>query len=324
MVETGIGLLASERVRLAGVNPGTKSRLESGSLKGLRVGVLSELNLLGTDIEYFRDLASQTLCELRARGMAPMLFNGTVRPGEVSDAVTCPEFWDAVAQHRLDAAVILDVPSTEAWYDRVEALAVPAVGDFTPFSLENDRGMIVPGLRELRRQGASKIALLAWNRGNTLSLFQKELGELGLSTSPHWIRGDFNPALPGSGWETFREIWSARPEKPDGLLVTDNVFFHGAVQAIRELGIAVPQELRIVTHANRDGPVAPPTLSHTRFECDPRADAQIFVDLLARRLAGEAPPAEPVCAPFKVVHLAAGTVPERAPREERRLQMVTG
>jgi hypothetical protein len=277
----------------------------------LRVGVLTELNVLSPDIGYYRDLADHTLRELRARSMAATLFCGAVKPGEVSDAITCPEFWDAVACRRLDAAVILDVPCTEAWYWRVQGLALPAAGTFTSFGIEHNAvNIVAPGLTALRRQGAARVAMLTWSRGRIAPVFDQTLAELGMVSHPKWIAGEFNPALPGSGWEAFRDVWTALPEKPDGLLVTDDVLFRDAARAIAELGIAVPERLKVVTHANRSSAHPPAPFPHTRFEFDPAVDARALVDLLERRLKGEAPPAEPIRMPFAVEDVG-------APAEER-------
>lgn len=317
MVTAGLSLLASERARLAQTRPGVAgSEKRASSWKGLRVGVLSELDVLAPNVGYYRDVAGKMLRELRARGMAPTLYCGTVQPGEVSDAVTCPEFWDAVEQGRLDAVVILDVPVTAAWYARVQKLSIPAIGAATSFELgQKTRSMIVPALRELRRQGASRIALLTWDHINTVPVFEKALADLGLVSSPRWIGGEFNPALPGTGWEAFRDLWNAETEKPDGLLITDDVLFRDAALAIPELGIEVPAQLRIVTHANRSIPVRTTSIPHTRFEFDPQYDVQALANLLERRLAGEAT-VEPMQVPFTVAEVGEGAAfQERSVRD---------
>jgi DNA-binding LacI/PurR family transcriptional regulator len=152
--------------------------------------------------------------------------------------------------------------------------------------------------------------MLTWSRGRIASVFDQTLAELGMVSHPKWIAGEFNPALPGSGWEAFRDVWTALPEKPDGLLVTDDVLFRDAARAIAELGIAVPERLKVVTHANRSSAHPPAPFPHTRFEFDPATDARALVGLLARRLAGESAPTEPPRMPFAVVDVG-------APAEER-------
>ncbi len=266
-----------------------------------RVGVLSELDVFAHTGGQFRDLVGHTLKALRARGMAPVFFCGTVQPDTVGDQITCPEFWSEVEQRRLDAAVIIDVPCTDAWFRRIQGLTIPAVGAFTSYEVDNHLSLVSPALRELRHQGAHRIALLTWQKARIVSAFESGLVELGLETRPRWIGGAFNPALPGSGWEAFREIWSAYGEKPDGLLVTDDVFFSGAAQAIRELGIAVPERLRVVTQSHPAYAPGTAPFPHTRMEVDPQESARILVGFLDRRLAGGTPPAAPVTVPYTVM-----------------------
>jgi len=165
----------------------------------LRVGLLSELNVLAPDGGYHRDLADQTMQEVRARGMAATLYCGAVRQGEKTDSITCPEFWDAVEHDRLDAAIILTAPSTATWFQRFKVLSLPVVGAPTPFSADNNElSMIVAGLHELRRQGVTRVAMLSWNHKTTGPVFEKTIAELGMSSRPHWVGGEFHPELSGS------------------------------------------------------------------------------------------------------------------------------
>jgi DNA-binding LacI/PurR family transcriptional regulator len=268
----------------------------------LRVGLLSELNLLMPVCAYHRNLANETLLILRERGMTPHLFCGTVMPGENPEEPTCPEFWEAAGHQRLDGAIILSVPSNDPWYFRVEEMALPAVGEHCTFHVPHaDVRVVDPGLRALARQGASRIALLTASRDKVLPLFEQGLLDLGLSTDPGWIAGELNPALPGVGWQEFRDVWRASDERPDGLLVTDDVLFSGAAEAIRDLRIDVPGQLRVATQANRGNVSTPPPFAHTRIEFDPRDFAVTLVDSLEQRLAGKRPPNPLPQVPYRMV-----------------------
>ena len=278
----------------------------------LRVGILSELNVLAPDGGYHRDLADQTMQEVRARGMAATIYCGTVQQGEVIDTITCPEFWDAVEHNRLVAAIILTAPSTSEWFYRFNALSLPVVGAPTPFSADNNElSMIVAGVHELRRQGVTRVAMLSWNRKITGPVFEKATAELGMSSRPHWIGGEFHPELSGSGWEAFRDIWAAYPDKPDGLLVTNDALFKNAAMAIMELGIHVPEQLKIVCHANRSSEPFSVPFPHTRCEFDPHDNARILVDLLERRLAGGVPPDKPIQTPFVLIEVGKSVATQR-------------
>lgn len=87
--------------------------------------------------------------------------------------------------------------------------------------------------------------------GDAAVVFKEGLRRHRLKVNPGWIIQHSEPRLPGSGWQAFRDLWSASIERPDGLLVLDDVLYRDAVCAILEMGIDVPGELQIVTHSNR-------------------------------------------------------------------------
>lgn len=268
----------------------------------LRIGVLSELNLLMPVCAYHRNLANETLLLLRERGMTPHLFCGTVQPGQRPEKPTCPEFWEAAEHRRLDGAIILNFPANDPWLLRLREMTLPVVADYTPYAVHHaDVRMVEVGLQALARHGARRIAFLATSPVQLRPLFEQTLRELGLTTDPRWIVGEFDPALPGAGWEQFRQLWRAAAEKPDGILIANDLLFSSAVQAIRELRIDVPGQLRVVTHAQRGGESMPVPFPHTRIEFDPRDFALAFVELLELRLAGKPPPCTPPRVPYRVV-----------------------
>jgi DNA-binding LacI/PurR family transcriptional regulator len=108
-----------------------------------------------------------------------------------------------------------------------------------------------------------------------------------------------NPAVRGAGMEGFREIWSA-PQKPDGLLILDDMLFADAQLAIMEMGVRVPDELRLVVLTTRN---ASPTLRLplTAFETDPAEMAAELVALLRQQLAGELPKPVSRILPFREI-----------------------
>ncbi|MBM4143377.1 MAG: GntR family transcriptional regulator [Lentisphaerae bacterium] len=270
--------------------------------QSLRIGVLSELNLLKPLCAYHRNLADETLQVLRERGMTPHLFCGTVQPGQSPEESTCPEFWEAAGHHRLDGAIILNFPAIEHWLLRIRDMTLPVVADFTPYAVHHaDVRMVEVGLQALARHGARRIAALTTSAMDVKSLFEQTVLDLGLATDPRWFLGELEPALPGAGWEQFRQLWRASAEKPDGILILNDLLFSSAAQAIRELRIDVPGQLRVVTHAQREAELPPAPFPHTRIEFDPRDFALAFVDLLELRLAGKPPPRTPPRVPYRVV-----------------------
>ncbi len=251
-----------------------------------RIGILSEVNLLNRRISHhFRALTSALKMDLEHRGYEAHLYVGSAEPSpEPSESPTCPRFWSDALDGKLDGGVIVDVPSMPAWHRRVRACPVPLVGFMTPYTVSVDfDALIGAAVRNLAKQGCRRLGLLAWNR---VQPFRRAVAECALCTSDAWIRADLNPGLAGSGWEEFREIWMTAGEKPDGMVILDDMLFYDAQLAMAELGVRVPEELRLVVQTNK-GNAPPIRLPVTTIEFDPSEMAEALGDLLVKRLHGE-------------------------------------
>ncbi len=253
-----------------------------------RVGVLSELDLLDPRIGFhFRALAGALTLKLEELDIEPRLYVGHAEPGAgASDEPTCPGFWSDVNAGRLDGAVILNVPSTHAWNRRVSTMPLPAVGHPTEYVSDLDEdGMLDAALACLVGQGCRSIGLMSWMGKN---LFRKKLDVLGLSSHDSWIRCDMDPAVRGSGWKEFNDIWGAPEGRPDGLVILDDMLFSDAQLAIMETGVRVPQDLKIVVQTSRN---ASPTirLPASIIEVDPAEAAEILAGMISKRLRGIIP-----------------------------------
>ncbi len=240
------------------------------------------------------------------RGVAAEIYVGEAEVDENRALRPDSRFAEDVASGRLAGVVLLSVPDTDAWAKWVAQLALPAVGAETPYSANTDaEAMAREGVRRLRDQGCRRIGLLSFETNHHLAPFRQALAEAGLPFHSEWVRGNLNPMLAGAGWEEFREIWFASPEKPDGLLVADDLLFDEAAEAIRELGIAVPGRLRIVSHTNASVSRRYP-FEMTLFEFDPMGYASLLGELLLARLDGK-PIADPrPVLPFQVRQVSAG------------------
>ena len=118
-------------------------------------------------------------------------------------------------------------------------------------------------------------------------VFDQRLKRHGLKTTPGWVVQDTEARLLGSGWQGFRDLWSASRERPDGLLVLDDVLYRDAARAILELGIKVPSQLRIVTHSNRGDDLVHP-FPVTLLEVDPDEMAAAAAEFVIQTLEGQA------------------------------------
>lgn len=252
-----------------------------------RIGILSELDLFDPRISpYWRSLAGALKTQLEAAGHAPQLYIGNAEPGPgASDEPTCPRFWEDAAAGKLDGAVIIDAPWTAAWHRRVQTCPIPVVTAMTGFDVPPDfAGIVDAAIRRLTSRGCRRIGLLAWH---TEDIFRKAVAAHGVETRDAWIRTATDPALRGSGWEEFRDIW-ASPEKPDALVILDDMLCADAQLAIMELGVRVPQDLQlaVLTICNASPAIRLPAVT---FEIDPAEAADQYVGAVMRLLRGELP-----------------------------------
>jgi len=188
---------------------------------------------------------------------------------------------------RLDGLALVSLPSRWRWKEWVESLSIPAVGPYTPFNINSGYpDLMRQAVQRLHTRGCRRLAMLAWGHDGLRDPFHDALAACGLEYRPEWVRHDLDPKLSGAGWEEFREIWFARRQKPDGILVMDDLLFDEAAIAIRELGIRVPEQLRIVAHANKGAPRHYP-FPVIEARMDPERYAVMLGDLLLARLRGE-------------------------------------
>ncbi len=248
----------------------------------------------------------------RAQGYSVQVYwNYHDKESQVIDACFT-DFERSLHQQRVCGMVTVAGSLNSSWREAIQKSNIPAVGSITEYRYEIDRfHMMKEGVRRLVEAGRRKIAVLeyldssgdkTWN-----DLCRTTLGSLfnqyGIHTSPSWIRGNLRASsLETGGYEEFKKIWMAEKEKPDGLLVCDDYLYQDASLAILELGIKVPKQLMVVTHANKGSSVIYP-FPTLRMEWDPDQIAQIQSDLLIRFMKGESVKPQIIPIPFAWVEI---------------------
>jgi len=142
---------------------------------------------------------------------------------------------------------------------RLAESGVPCVGTGYPYpaSVELDYSDLVrKGVGHLLQRGCRRIALMQWlvdtpQEQAAHEAFCSAMRDHGAPIRDEWMRRSVPPETPGAGWEQFREIWAARDEKPDGLLVTDDMLFRDVAMAILDFHLKIPDQLQVVAHANK-------------------------------------------------------------------------
>jgi DNA-binding LacI/PurR family transcriptional regulator len=276
------------------------------------IGVLMEVDLSFSGLSnYWRSLTQQVRLRLAAQGLRSRLYAGFCEPDTDPGFTKCPELLEDVEQDRLLGMIVTYGSPRREWTDTLRKRRVPVVGYWPAFDhyVRYDYATATRAATEsLLAAGRRKLAFMDWaeprrarpQRDELFEAFKATLAEHGAAFDPRWVRREFHPNQPGAGWEEFREIWMAGAEKPDGLIVADDVLFGGVVNAIGQLSIRVPEQLRVVTHSQCGAPEDYP-FPVWRMETDAAALAGAQVDLLAALLRREPVPEPQVRVPMRFV-----------------------
>ena len=252
------------------------------------IGIYTALDILSPRTSSFHTLMPRALRQfLRSHGFRAEIYLGDVQPDEEEEGPSNLRFRSDVEEGRVQGLVIANAPLTSGWESWVAALRIPAVGSCAPYWVAPAYDdMVRQSVRHLHEEGCRRIALLSWSRKGLKKPLCETLAELGLEYHPEWTRSDLHPMHSGAGWEEFREIWTDSRTKPDGLVVTDDMLFDEVQIAIQEIGIRVPDQLRIVTYANKGSDKRYP-FPVTVAQADPAHFAEALGGMLLKRLRDE-------------------------------------
>lgn len=193
---------------------------------------------------------------------------------------------------------VLSFHSLQAMEAKLAAADVPVVyvGTSAPWGpgvfLDHDR-MVRDGIRRLAEAGCRRVALLwSWMIGQPTKGGEGEVAaaaaaDCGVEFREEGIGHDLGGWTERHGYELFMRLWW-QPERPDGVMVVDDVLCHGVLRAIQELRVNLPGDLRLVTHANRgiDFPYPRPV---SRVEFDLNEWTGKAVKMLETRIRGGCP-----------------------------------
>lgn len=269
--------------------------------------VLLEHDIANPNTSYAsRRLAQEVTLHLRRRGMPAKLYTGHLDPDHTAGPgftpqheSTCPEFVEAVQRRALSGVIAVAADPLPQWTEPLSRQGVPVIGHpwhYDSGAWYDPLQMVRDGVAYLRDAGCSRIAFMQWSSPvwdpdrsgpRVWSEFCAAMSEAELPVRMQWVRRDLSPSRPGAGWTDFREIWSAARQKPDGLLVMDDRLMRDAAIGVLQAGVRVPDQLRIVSHANSGSGLAYPfPLAEMVVDLD--AIAEAMVEMLVRRRNGEA------------------------------------
>ncbi len=205
---------------------------------------------------FYLTLAQEIRTLLDAEGLRSRLYISHRAPGQDQADFHCPEFFEDLEAGRIKGVIGVLLAGRAPWVEELQARGIPLVGYGASKrfgAMGSLRSYFASAIAELAGRGRRRIALLAWggfdnDRSQQASLFCETLQEAGLPVVEGWIRDDIYPALDGAGWGGLREIWSASPERPDGVILADDFFMRGLTTAVAEMGLRVPEQLEVAVN----------------------------------------------------------------------------
>lgn len=272
------------------------------------VGVLSELDFAHPQLSpFYPRLAQEVRRGLEAVGFATRLYMGHEPPFGTPppDQITIPEFWSDLENDRLLGLVLIGVSSSLG----AEALAgrdVPLIE--TSFMgnlpLVDYSSIVRLGVRYLAEHGRKRVACMAIGPSGTRDAnqdaFLAEVQRFGLETCDEWVMSTPLTGSTADGVKAFRSIWSVAKQKPDGLLVLDDILYRDIAPLLLFNDIRVPEDLMVVSHADPcdTRPLVPAPVG---LSVDPRDVAAVIVRETASKLRGLPPSMEGVPVPVVIV-----------------------
>jgi LacI family transcriptional regulator len=252
--------------------------------------------LVLTDITnpFFTTIARGVEDTARAQGYAVMFCNTDESEAEEIEYVRM------LIQRRVDGILLVPATDSSGSLQLLHKHGLPVVvldrhvrsGQVDEVRTDSEAGAYL-AIRHMIDLGHRRIAVLTGPADVSTSMdrvagYRRALAEESLEPDSRYILfGEYNDA---SGFEMTQRILAARP-RPTALFAANNFIAFGAIQALREAGLSIPEEMSIAVFDDLpQGWVFDPFLtvvSQPAYEIGRQA-----TELMLERLTGEAP-AEP-------------------------------
>ncbi len=227
------------------------------------------------------------------------LFNLS-RPNEKMHPFPSTEFDRDLERGAVAGIVAVEMGDVPPLQERARAAGVPLVGAGWGYDyniLTDYTAMVRDGTERLLKAGRRNIAFIGWGatphdnhpvHDEMEKTFTRLLQAYGAQTRDRWVCRNLPANWTGSGVDAFRGIWSAYPEKPDGLLILDDVMSLEVADVIAQQHVKVPEQLMVVAHANK-GLQARYPFPVARLEVDTEEIVKELGGMFRTLLAGQTP-----------------------------------
>ncbi len=293
-------LLLLERDGWLRVRPGCGCYIARPQVSDRHIAILVELDILQPGVSpYFHRVVNRLRQSLSSHKRSFRLHIGcaTVDAKTVGDP-TSHGFMEDLENDHVSGVLAVATAPRASLVDPLKARGIPivgmdSIGAFNGTVCMDYGGMLRLGAESLIAQGCRKLARIGglyqnYATGRILDDFEKTILAHGLRCRREWSRTAIHPGRRGAGWDDFRELWNAHREKPDGLLVADDMMLADVAAAIHELRIEVPRQLKVVLATSQGIPHHAP-FPLRRIENNPETVADNMVGLLFDLMACRAP-----------------------------------
>jgi DNA-binding LacI/PurR family transcriptional regulator len=221
------------------------------------VAVVTELDISHPAISpAFLTMMQAVRRSLTSAGLQTRVYIGHTSPfgNDSPSRISSWEFWHDLEAGRIIGLVTVGMEAALG-QAAVAGRSIPHIDGASVDGVRfwDDQELVFEGLRVLKRKGCRHVACVAQTKGPkhpSLELFEREVKRYGLVTRPEWTVLAPITHERGDGAAAFRSLWLSRTEKPDGLLVLDDMLYRDMAPTFLVNGIRVPDDLVVVSHAN--------------------------------------------------------------------------
>lgn len=207
---------------------------------------------------FFPKLAQEIRLALTAIGLPSRAYYGFAEPYAPLDApLTCEDILTDLRLDRVSGIISLRNSARLVWDGIKQVKGLPLLD--AKFRWQNGwsskTAFIERALEHFKARGRRRLAVLAWENPNLLfKPFYTELcmlaAEAGIEIDDRLLDLTAEVGQVGMGWERFRDLWRNNPQKPDSLIVLDDMLFDDCQKAIVDLKISVPEQLDVVVYSS--------------------------------------------------------------------------
>jgi len=290
--------------------------------KGQWIAIVTNMDLSDPRVSYFNRRVSMMVRKLiTGAGLRARLYSGVASgQGTAGGSSSLPNaLLEDIKLDAIRAIVSLD-PEAHALYREMPVPVVGSGGNYRYSVSIESNAVLRRAVAVLKAEGRKNVAVIGWGGEGDPKACMDYLKSQGLSSRREWIRNNLNPEMSAAGWLQFEDIWAAAKQKPDGLIILDDVLFHDVALAVLKHRIDVPRTLSVVTHYSLGSGIITP------FECtcialDPDFVSRSLADMLQIVLQPNPPPEMRVETMYEVIP---GIIPVPAAEAARAMRADDG